>query len=88
MTFSSKLRAGLLGVALVASLLAWTGVGAAYFLDAPRAVFVLALIAAALATEALFWLTALVLGWTAFANRHWLIRLFTGGRSRGEPEKA
>ncbi len=88
MTSSSKLRAGLFGVALIAALLAWTGAGAAYFLDAPRAVFMLALIAAALATEALFWLTAFVLGWTALANRHWLIRRFTGSQNRGEPKEA
>lgn len=88
MTFSRKLRIALVVLAGSATVLAWTGAGAAYFLDAPRAVFVVALIAAALATEALFWLTMFVLGWTAFANRHWLIRLFTGGRSRGEARQA
>ncbi|KPP81755.1 MAG: hypothetical protein HLUCCA04_08100 [Oceanicaulis sp. HLUCCA04] len=88
MTFSRKLRIGLVVLAGSATLLAWTGAGAAYFLDAPQAVFVLALIAAALATEALFWLTMFVLGWTAFANRHWVIRLFTGGRKPGEVSQA
>ncbi|WP_429912376.1 hypothetical protein [Glycocaulis sp.] len=88
MTFSKKLRIGLVVLAGSATLLAWTGAGAAYFLDAPRAVFVVALIAAALATEALFWLTMLVLGWTAFANRHWLIRLFTGGQKPGDAHQA
>ncbi|MGY6662556.1 MAG: hypothetical protein ACXIVO_09570 [Glycocaulis sp.] len=88
MTFSKKLRIGLVTLAGSATLLAWTGAGAAYFLDAPRAVFVVALIAAALATEALFWLTMFVLGWTAFANRHWLIRLFTGGQKPGDAHQA
>ncbi|AZU04806.1 hypothetical protein X907_2291 [Glycocaulis alkaliphilus] len=88
MTFSKKLRIGLVVLAGSATLLAWTGAGAAYFLDAPRAVFVVALIAAALATEALFWLTMFVLGWTAFANRHWLVRLFTGARKPGEAHQA
>lgn len=88
MTMSKKIRVGLLVVAACATGLAWTGVGAAYFLDAPRAMFVFAVIAAALATEALFWLTMFVLGWTAFANRHWLIRLLSGGRTRGETRQA
>lgn len=88
MTFSRKLRIGLVVLAGSATLLTWMGAGAAYFLDAPRAVFVVALIAAVLATEALFWLTMFVLGWTAFANRHWLIRLFTGGQKPGDAHQA
>ena len=88
MSMSSKLRIGLLGVAVAAVAVSWASAGAAYFLDAPRAIFVLALIAAALATEALFWLAMFVLGWTAFANRHWLVRRFTGAPKRGEPQEA
>lgn len=88
MTASNKIRIGLVALAAGAAALAWTGAGAAYFLDAPRAVFVIALIAAAMATEALFWLTMFVLGWTAFANRSWLVRLLSGGRKSGEPRQA
>lgn len=88
MSMSSKLRVVLMGAAVAAVAVSWASAGAAYFLDAPRAIFVLALIAAALATEALFWLTMFVLGWTAFANRHWLVKWFTGARKRGEPQEA
>ena len=56
----------------------WVCAGAAFITDAPKAVFVVALIAAALATEGLVWLTAALLGWTAFANRHWLLGRFLG----------
>lgn len=60
----------------------WIGTGAAFLLDAPKAVFVGGVIAAALATEGFVWLTAAVLGLSAFANRHWLLgRVFGRGET-------
>lgn len=77
MTLSGKLRILALAIGAAAVLAAWAGVGAAYFLDAPRAVFVVAVVIAAFATEGMIWLSALVLGWTAFTKRHWLMgRIF------------
>ncbi|MCW5725759.1 MAG: hypothetical protein KIS81_12505 [Maricaulaceae bacterium] len=80
MTKSRKIRAGLMMLGGVTLAAAWLAVGAAWMFDAPRALFVAAVIAAAVATEAMVWLTALVLGWTAVANRHWLLGRLLGRR--------
>ncbi len=88
MSRMNTVRIALAGIAVLAVCAAWAGVGAAYFLDAPRSVFVIAVIIAALATEAAFWIVLFVLGWSAVANRHWLVRLFSGAQRAGEREQA
>lgn len=82
-----KFRMVLAGIAGLAVVSAWAGVGAAYLLDAPRSVFVIGVIIAALATEAAFWLILFLLGWSAVANRHWLVRAFSGAGKAGESER-
>lgn len=83
----NKFRIVLAGLAGAAVVSAWAGVGAAYFLDAPRSFFVIGVIIAALATEAAFWLVLFVLGWSAVANRHWLVRLFSRSGKSGTGEQ-
>lgn len=84
----NKFRIVLAGIAGAAVVSAWAGVGAAYFLDAPRSVFVIGVIIAALATEAAFWLILFLLGWSAVANRHWLVRVFSGAKKASDVETA
>ncbi|TRO96843.1 hypothetical protein FKB34_02445 [Glycocaulis profundi] len=80
MTLKGKLKVTILAIAVIVAGLAWITAGAAFFLDAPRAAFLTAIIVAALATEGVFWLGALVLGWTMFDNRRALIaRVFGRG---------
>lgn len=71
-------RRVLISLAVLGLVAGWGAVGAAFVLDAPRAVVVGAVVAAALATEAAFWVAAVTLGWTAFANRARLWNRLTG----------
>lgn len=82
----NTLRVTLAAMAGAAVVTAWAGVGAAYFLDAPRSFFVIGVIIAAIATEAAFWLVLFLLGWSAVANRHWLVRLFSKQAKSGDAE--
>jgi hypothetical protein len=59
----------------------WVALGASLLFDWPRDVLVIAVFAAALSTEAALWGGAVLLGWTALANRASLIGRFTGGRA-------
>lgn len=81
-------RWALAAMAGAAVVTAWTGVGASHVLDAPDSVFVIAVIAAAIATEAAFWTVMFLLGWSAVANRHWLVRRFTGAQTSGKARAA
>lgn len=81
-------RWALAAMAGAAVVTAWTGVGASHVLDAPDSVFVIAVIAAAIATEAAFWTVMFLLGWSAVANRHWLVRLFSKQAKAGDAEVA
>lgn len=56
----------------------WVAMGAAWFLDAPRTVFISLVVAVAVASEGLFWLGAVLLGWSAFANRKKIWARLTG----------
>ncbi len=51
------------------ALIAWAGAAAAFFTDAGTPVFTVALVIALVATEAAFWLGALLLGWKVFEIR-------------------
>ncbi|MCC5996561.1 MAG: hypothetical protein JJU18_09365 [Oceanicaulis sp.] len=88
MSGSKVFRIALAGFAAAAVVCAWAGVGAAYFLDVPRSVFVIAVFVAAFATEGAFWVILFLLGWSAVANRHWLVRMFKGAGKPGEGDQA
>lgn len=79
MTLGESLRRIGAAAAIAACCVAWTVVGASFWLDWSRPVQIGAIIAAALATELTFWLGAVLLGWTAFANRGQLWKRLTGG---------
>ncbi|KAA5800981.1 hypothetical protein F1654_13040 [Alkalicaulis satelles] len=90
MSRTKNFRIAFAAITILALIAAWAGVGAAYFLDAPRSVFVLAVVAAAFATEGAFWIILFLLGWSAVANRHWLLRLITrrnAGRPATQPQE-
>ena len=65
-------------VVVAACALSWIFLAASLALDWPRTVTVAAVIAAAFSTEAAIWVGAVLLGWTAFANRAQLWRRLTG----------
>jgi uncharacterized membrane protein YeiB len=88
MSGSKKFRIALAWIVGIAVAAAWAGVGAAYFLDAPSSVFVISVVIAAFATEAAFWLILFLLGWSAVANRHWLVRMFSGAGKSGKGKQA
>ncbi|WP_286800733.1 hypothetical protein [Oceanicaulis sp. UBA2681] len=56
----------------------WAALGLTILFDAPRALMISAVIAAAFSTEAMIWGGGALLGWTAFANRARLWRKLTG----------
>ena len=78
MTFAQSFRRiaalALIGVCAVS----WIALGLTVLLDGPKAVLVAVVIAAAVSTEALFWVGGALLGWTAFANRARLWKRMTG----------
>lgn len=78
MTFGETARRVILGLMVVACAASWITVGFAWAFDWPTPIFVGAVIAAALTTEGVIWIGALVLGWTAFANRARLWKRLTG----------
>lgn len=77
-------RRALVGLAVAGLVAGWGAVGAAFLLDASRPILVAAVVAAAIATEAAFWVAAVTLGWTAFANRARLWNRLTGRKKQGE----
>jgi hypothetical protein len=78
MTFGETARRVLFGLAVVACAASWVTLGLAWGLDWPQPIFIGAVFAAAFSTEAVIWIGAVVLGWTAFANRARLWRRLTG----------
>lgn len=62
------------------ALIAWAGAAAAFLTETGTGVFTAAVVIAALATEAAFWLGAVLLGWKVFESRK---RLWSrlGGRA-------
>jgi len=78
MSFGETARRVVFGLMAVACAASWIALGLAWALDWPTQIFVGAVIAAALTTEGLIWIGAIVLGWTAFANRARLWKRLTG----------
>jgi len=78
MTFGQTIRRALFGLAVLACLVSWGALGASLLLDLDRGYKIAAVIAAAVTTEAALWLGAVLLGWTAFANRARLWKKLTG----------
>lgn len=77
-----------LGVFLIAALimaLVWVGLGLALFLDAPRTLTISLVAAAAIGTEGLFWLGAVLLGWSVFSNRRSIWGRLTGQKNEKTP---
>lgn len=79
-------------VAVLACISAWTAFGVGVFLDVGTTMKTVLLTIAALATEALIWAMALVLGLTVFEARRKIWRFLTGrsGRdaaTREEPQR-
>lgn len=56
----------------------WVALGAALWLDWPREAVVIAVFAAAFSMEAALWGGAVLLGWTALANRASILGRFSG----------
>jgi len=56
----------------------WVALGASLWFDWPRQVLVVAVFAAAFSTEAALWGGAVLLGWTALANRASIFGRFAG----------
>ena len=75
-----KPRKHLVIIAALVCLAAWLSIPAAHFLTDSRALFIAAVTAAALTTEAFFWIAALIGGWTVFENRRKIWRRMTRGR--------
>ena len=78
MTFGETTRRVLAGLAIIACAASWVTVGLAWSLDWPHSIFIASVFAAAFATEAVIWVGAVLLGWTAFANRARLWKRLTG----------
>lgn len=69
-------------VAGLAFLAAWAGTIITYLSTDSIAAFTIALTIAALATEILIWVAAILGGWTMFANRRALWQRLTGQRKQ------
>ncbi|XBQ14797.1 MAG: hypothetical protein ABL308_07440 [Oceanicaulis sp.] len=72
------IRRLLVGLGAVVCLAAWAVVGASVLLDWERSTSIVVFVIALLATEALFWLCAGLLGWKVFENRAAIWRRLTG----------
>ena len=79
MTFGETARRALFVLALFGCMTSWIVLGFAWALDWSQPIFVGAVVAAAVSTELVFWVGAVVLGWTVFANRARLWKRLTGG---------
>lgn len=66
---SGLIRRLIIGGGVVMFAFAWLGVAVVHVSMDSTATFVIAVTIAALATEALFWILAIVGGWAVFANR-------------------
>ncbi len=78
MTFGETARRVLAGLMITVCAASWLTLGGALLFDWPRTVVVAAVFAAAFSTEAVIWIGAVLLGWTAFANRARLWKRLTG----------
>ncbi len=79
---SGLIRRLIIGGGIVMFVLAWLGVAMVHISTDNTAAFIAAVTIAALATEALFWILAIIGGWAVFANRKKLWNRFFGQLSR------
>jgi len=78
MTFAQSFRR--IAAITLASIcaLSWVTLGLTILFEGPNPLLIAAVIAAAVSTEALFWVGGALLGWTAFANRARIWNRLTG----------
>lgn len=76
------IRRSLLVMMAFAVTAAWAGVVVTYLTTESVAAFTIALTIAAIATEVLVWLLAIIGGWSLFANRKRLWNRFFGARRK------
>ena len=85
MTLTSKsVRRAVFLIAIAGVVLTWGILGATFVLDVSRPVRVVAAVVAALATEGLFWLGVVLLGWSAVDRRQALWNWVRGRTKRVE----
>ena len=80
------IRKLVLTLVVLAFLAAWAGVVVTYFTTDGIAAFTVAVTIAAIATEALFWIGAVVGGWTLLASRRAFFARLAG--KKAEPEES
>jgi hypothetical protein len=81
MTLGQDIRKLLFGFGVAVVIAAWGSVAIAFFAEAPQAVFIAMTVAAAVASEGIFWLGVVLLGWSVVERRKALWRWVTGRRS-------
>ncbi|MFW6299993.1 MAG: hypothetical protein ACOC20_03625 [Oceanicaulis sp.] len=79
MTRSTFIRRSAVAVLALTAVSAWAFLAATFLLDLERSWRVAAVVAAVIASEALVWGGAALLGWKAFENRKAIWRRLTGG---------
>lgn len=84
MTLERDIRKVLFGFGVAVVIAAWGSVAIAFFAEAPKALFVAMTLAAAIASEGIFWLGVVLLGWSVVERRSALWSWITG---RGKPAK-
>lgn len=80
MSFGKDIRKLLFGFGVAVVIAAWGSVAIAFFAEAPQAVFIAVTVAAAVASEGIFWLGVILLGWSVVDRRKALWRWMTGRR--------
>lgn len=78
MTLGRDIRKVLFGFGVAVVLAAWGSVAIAFFTEAPKALFVALTVAAAVASEGIFWLGVILLGWSAVERRRALWNWLSG----------
>ncbi len=78
MTLGRDIRKVLFGFGVAVVIAAWGSVAIAFFAEAPKALFVAMTVAAAIASEGIFWLGVVLLGWSVVERRRALWHWMTG----------
>ena len=79
MTLGETARRSIAALVILICIASWVTLGLAWAFSWPQPVFIAAVFAAAFSTEAVIWVGAVLLGWTAFANRARLWERLNGG---------
>ncbi|TGY88132.1 hypothetical protein E5163_09835 [Marinicauda algicola] len=85
MTLGRDIRKVLFGFGLAVVIAAWASVAVVFAIDAPKALVIAMTVAAALASEGVFWLGVVLLGWSVLDRRRALWR-WIAGRGQGRKE--